>query len=244
MGIIVAAMITTALVLVVYGFVLRCLAPDVDDRNVAWRAAQVMLVMQPLVFYAVRMPLHHFLESKLGAGPALTAISLFYAPLTEEPAKWLVLLLPFIRHKLTPQNAVAIAIGAGLGFAIGEIWMLAYKVMGSAAVRELPFYAFSGFMIERFLVTFVHGAMVVFLFKWFAQDGSFWPGALLGVALHFALNFPVYLMSIDLGGLGRPIWSLVIQVYQLAFIVGLIVAVRWLTKRNQPAAGASTGGNG
>lgn len=121
MGIIIAALITTLLMLVAYGYLIRRIT-EPADRDVAFRAALIMLPMQPLAFYAVRMPLHHWLQSSLGTADALTAISLFYAPLIEEPAKWLVLLFLFIRRKLTPNNAVAVAIGTGLGFAIGEIW--------------------------------------------------------------------------------------------------------------------------
>jgi hypothetical protein len=176
------------------------------------------------------MPLHHILEAKLGPGPALTTIALFYAPLTEEPAKWLVLLLPFIRKALTPRNAVAIAIGTGLGFGIGEIWFLTLQLMRSPAVRELPFYAFGGFMSERFVVTFLHGAFVAFLFKWLAEGRSFWSGALLGVALHFALNFPIYLAGIDLGHIGPTAWQVLLQVYVFGFAIALAVAVNRLSK--------------
>ena len=227
MGIVIAALVTTLLTLVAYSYLLhRMTAPD--DRDVVFRAALIMLPMQPLVFYAVRMPLHHWLQGKLGAGDALTAISLFYAPLTEEPAKWAVLLLPFIRHKLTPGNAVALALGTGLGFAIGEIWFLTEQLMRVPAMRAVPFFEFGGFLGERFLVTFVHGATIAFAFKWLVDGRSFWPGALLGVALHFALNFPIYLMGIDLGGIGRPAWAVLLQFYLLAFVVALIVAVNRL----------------
>jgi hypothetical protein len=229
MGIVIAALITTLIVVVVYGYVLRRITTP-QDQDVAFRAALIMLPMQPLAFYAVRMPLHHFLEAKLGPGPALTAISLFYAPLTEEPAKWLVLLLPFIRKQLTPRNAVAVAIGTGLGFGIGEIWFLVLQLMRSSAIRELPFYAFGGFLSERFVVTFLHGALVAFLFKWLAEGRSFWPGALLGVALHFALNFPIYLAGIDLGHIGAAAWQALLQVYVFGFAIVLAVAVNRLAR--------------
>ena len=224
MGLIIAAIITTLLAVAIFGYIIRRMTAP-DDRRVVLVAALVMLPMQPLAFYLLRLPLLHALEAWLGNGPALTTISLFYAPLTEEPAKWLVLLLPYVRRRLTPENAVAVALAAGLGFGIGEIWFIAEQLLRAPAMAALPFYMFGGFLSERFMVAFLHGAFVVFAFKRLADGRAFWPGALIGMTLHFALNFPIFLMAIDLGGIGRPAWGLVLQGYLFAYTIALVVAV-------------------
>ena len=229
MGLIITASFTTLLAVAVFGFLISRITVA-DDRRVAIAAALIALPLQPLAFYLVRMPLHHALEGWLGNGPALTTISLFYAPLTEEPAKWLVLLIPFIRRRLAPGNAVGVALATGLGFGIGEIWFLAEQMLRVPQLAALPFYMFGGFLGERFMVVFLHGAFVAFAFKWLAEGRSFWPGAALGVVLHFALNFPIFLVQVDFGGIGRAAWGLLVQAYLLVFTIVLIVAVNRLAR--------------
>jgi RsiW-degrading membrane proteinase PrsW (M82 family) len=229
MGLIIAAVITTLLAATLYGYLIRRIAAP-EDRRVVLVAALIMLPMQPLAFYLVRMPIHHALEAWLGHGPALTTISLFYAPLTEEPAKWLVLLIPYVRRRLTAENAVAIALATGVGFGIGEIWFVADQVIRSPAVAALPFYMFGGLLSERFMVCFLHGAYLTFAFKRLADGRSFLVGGLIGMALHFVLNFPIFLMAIDLGGIGREAWGLVLQTYMFIYTIAVAVAVNRVSR--------------
>ena len=229
MGLIIAAGITTLLAAAAYGYVIwRITAPA--DRRVVVVAALIALPLQPLAYYLVRMPVAHWLIANIGLGDLFTAISLFFAPLTEEPAKWLVLLIPYIRRRLTPDNAVALALATGLGFGIGEIWFIAEQLLRVPQMAAQPFYMFGGFLGERFLVCFLHGALVAFAFKWLADGRAFWPGALLGMALHFALNFPIFLLGIDFGGLGRQVWAGLLQLYLVVFTIALVVAVNRLAR--------------
>ena len=229
MGIIIAAIITALLAAAAYGFLIYRITTPLD-RRVVLVAVLVTLPLQPLAFYLVRMPLHRLLTSAIGPGELLTTISLFYAPLTEEPAKWLVLLVPYVRRRLSRDNAVVLALATGLGFGLGEIGFIAEQIMRVPQLAALPFYMFGGFLVERLMVVFVHGAFVAFAFKWLAEGRSFWLGGLLGMALHFALNFPIYLMSIDFGHIGRAAWQVAIQVYLLAFVIALAVAVNRLAR--------------
>lgn len=41
------------------------------------------------------------------------------------------------------------------------------------------------------MVCFLHGGFVALFFKRYAEGRAVWPAALLGIALHFALNFPI-----------------------------------------------------
>ena len=133
-----------------------------SDWGVLVLAAVVALPLEPLALYLVRLPLHGWLSATLGPSALLTALTLFYAPLTEEPAKWLTLLLPPIRRRLRPDNAVAIALAVGMGFGIGELWLLALQIANIPALAALPFYAFGGFLVERAVVCFIHGGMIAF----------------------------------------------------------------------------------
>ena len=84
-----------------------------------------------------------------------------------------------------------------LGFGIGEIWFLAHALIKSPSYPDLPFWMFGGFMIERLAVCFLHGAFLVPPFYALAAGRSFLLGGLAGMVLHFLLNFPIYLASIN-----------------------------------------------
>lgn len=138
MGIVIAAIITTLLATLVVGLLIRKLSQR-EDHSVLILAFFFALPLQPLAFYFIRLPLHELLNGAIGAGALLTAISLFYAPVTEEMAKWFALGVPSIKKALKPGNAVAIALSAGLGF--GTVKSGSSR-NGSRARRNLPHFPF------------------------------------------------------------------------------------------------------
>lgn len=229
MGILIAAIITTILAIVVIGLLISKLSKP-EDRRVLILAFFFALPAQPIVFYYFRLPLHELLTGLLGVGALLSAITLFYAPVTEEIAKWLALGVPSVRKALKPSNAVAIALAAGLGFGIGELWFIAERLARSPQLAGLPFYYFNGFLTERLMVCFLHGAMIALFFKRYAEGRAVWPAALLGIALHFALNFPIYLSSINLFGLGQNVWGLLLVIYVAVFTLAMFGFVNRLGK--------------
>jgi RsiW-degrading membrane proteinase PrsW (M82 family) len=229
MGILIAAIITTVIAIVVIGLLIRKLA-QTAPRWVLILAFLSALPAQPVAFYFIRLPLHELLMQWIGPGMLLTAISLFYAPLIEEPAKWFSLVLPSLRRKLKPDNAVAIALAVGLGFGVGELWFIAERLARSPHLLNLPFYYFNGFLTERLMVCFLHGAMIALVFKRFAEGRSVWPAALLGIALHFFLNFPIYFSQINLFGLGPNVWGLVLVIYVALFTLAMFGFVNRLGK--------------
>mgnify|MGYP003393396654 CR=1 FL=1 len=192
------------------------------------------LPAQPVAFHFIRVPLHEFLTQWLGAGALLTAITLFYAPVIEEPAKWFSLVLPSLRKALKPENAVAVALAVGLGFGVGEIWFLAERLSRSPQFAALPFWQFSGFLLERLQVCFIHGAMIALVFKRFAEGRSVLPAALVGIVLHFALNFPIFLSAVNVPPFGRELWPLVMLAYVLLFTGGCVLWVLRLAQENGP----------
>jgi hypothetical protein len=229
MGILIAAIITTVLAIIVVGLWIRKLSKR-EDRSVLILAFFFALPAQPVAFYYIRSPLHELLTSWLGAGALLTAITLFYAPVTEEVAKWLALGVPSIRKALKPENAVALALSTGLGFGVGEIWFIAERLSHSPLLASFPFYYFNGFLTERLMVCFLHGAFIVLFFKHYAEGRAAWPAALFGVALHFALNFPIYFSQINLFGLGQNVWAQLLVIYVALFTLAMFAFVNRLGK--------------
>lgn len=229
MGIWIAAAITTALAVAILQWPIRRLS-EPHDRSALLLAVLLALPLQPLAFHLVRMPLHGMLQEALGAGVALTAISLLYAPLTEEPAKWLVLALPRLRRALRPDTAIAMALAIGLGFAIGEFWFIASLIARAPAVAEQPFWMFTGYAIERLQVAFLHGAFIAWFVRALAARRAPWPGGVFGMALHFAANLPIILIGLNPFGLGTAAWQQIVSLWVVGLTLALLAAVRRLAR--------------
>src|SRR5262249_54881134 len=240
MGLIIAAAFTTVLALAALAVLLF--------RSGNWRAAAlafaIALPLQPIAFLFVRAPNDHLLKAPNVVPTWVVILSLFYAPLTEEPAKWLAALLPAVRRAITTE-AVTVALAVGLGFGIGEIWFLAYSLLSSLpGIASVPATMFGPFVIERLQVCFLHGAFVALPFVCLARGRPFILGGLAGMVLHFLLNFPIYLKQIDAFGLGFEGWASVLLLWMVGFIVGCaLMTCRLARPRKRPGAGATPVGS-
>lgn len=234
MGIFIAAAITTLVAVAFYGYlIVRLSGPD--SRRALLTAALVALPLQPLVFYLVRAPLDVAMRRVLGSSDLYHAITTLYAPLTEEPAKWLPLAIPIVWRALKPQNAVPLALAIGLGFGVGEIWFLAEQVARVPQYQALPFWMFGGFFVERLYVTFLHGGFVAFVVSRLANGRSFLPGALAGMALHYLVNLPIFLASINAFGLPGQTWTTIASLFPMLVVIWLGLAMNrmWGEPRKQ-----------
>lgn len=229
MGIIIAAAITTAVVVALYGHLIYLLSVPADRRALLITVL-IALPLQPLAFYFVRLPLDAGLRALIGTGGAYAFLTTFYAPLTEEPAKWLALAVTPARRLLKADNIVPVALAVGLGFGIGEIWFLAEQLHRVPQYAALPFWMFGGFVVERSFVCFLHGGFVLFVVERLATGRPLWPGALIGMALHHAVNFPIYLAGIDAFGLGADAWTTIASLFPWLVVLWLGMRMNALSK--------------
>src|SRR5437660_6670245 len=139
-GIYFTAILTTFAAVAIFGTTIHKLRLAANER-LLWLAAALALPLCPLAFFLVRIPLDHWLMAQLGAKSlAYKWLVTFYAPLTEEPAKLIALLIPAIRRDLDPRNFVRYALAIGVAFAIGEMWLVAERVARMPAFAALPLY--------------------------------------------------------------------------------------------------------
>ncbi|MEW6547216.1 MAG: hypothetical protein AB1446_09930 [Bacillota bacterium] len=144
------------------------------------------LPLSPLVNFFVKRPLYLGLQSLTGVPLAsISALPWWFLllvhpipPLTEEAVKLLPLAVPGIRALLVPgmrggrgeagggraatagrSGLVHLALAIGLGFGLGEAWWIAWGVARAGLHAGLPVYYFGGFINERLVVMFCHGAM-------------------------------------------------------------------------------------
>jgi hypothetical protein len=222
-GLFIAAGITTALALCGVALLVR----RVGDWRPFAVAFLVALPLQPLMMYAVRLPLDGMLRTTYGIVGWATIVGLFYAPLTEEPAKWLTALVPIVRRAIA-DHPVSLALAAGAGFGVGEIWFLA-NALNTPDYANLPVWNFGGFMVERLAVCFLHGAFLAPAFVALAQGRLFLLGGLVGMVMHFLLNFPIFLAQIDAFGLGEG-WLTVLLIWMVGFLAICVVLTRHLMR--------------
>ncbi|MBI3361805.1 MAG: hypothetical protein HY023_11920 [Chloroflexi bacterium] len=150
------------------------------------------------------------------------------------------LLIPLTRGRINSRNFVPFAIAIGLGFGIGELWFLAYRTTFIPEFAALPFYQFGGFITERFFVCLLHGGTVS-LALWRLTRGGFGWGVLGAMIGHFLLNFPIFLASFDLGGLGKTNWQVILSLWVELFWIATIFLLSALQLRKNPFPAAFAG---
>jgi hypothetical protein len=217
-GIYIAAIVTTAGALAIFGSLIHKLRLPANERLLLL-AALIALPMQPLAFYFVRVPLDNWLATQLvhGSMPYQWLISL-YAPVTEESAKLVPLLIPAICRDISGKNFARYALAIGLGFAIGEMWFLAERIVRLPAYANVPWYLFGGYIGERLMTCVFHSAFVS-VALWQLRR-RFVLGVAGAMALHWLGNFPIFLLNWNVGGMGQVFWSVAIQIWLVAYFFG------------------------
>jgi hypothetical protein len=193
-GLVVAAAAVALYTTGVYGVQLAARTPRAERGLLLWCFA-LQLPMSALAFIALRGPLDALVRAALGADhPLYPWVALLYAPLTEEPAKLLPLLLPFVARGVTRANVGRVARALGVGFGVGEALFVAHLVLKDPRVAPLPWPAFIPFMRERFQVALVHALLVALSLRGMTavpRRRYAWVAA--AMAAHLALNLPVLL---------------------------------------------------
>jgi len=223
-GIYIAAIISTTLALVIYGRLILVGTPK-DERKLMVALVALHLPMCALAFYCLREPLDHTVQKALGGNhTAYQFVRTFYAPLTEEPAKLWLLLVPSFFAALTRGNALRFALAIGLGFGIGEMWLIAGWQAQNPRIARIPWWALQGFLQERFMVCLMHGVFTCAALRTFREKPV--RSVLFAMALHYLGNFPIYLAQINAPPLGR-IWQVVLVLWVMFYFVALGVLLVW-----------------
>ena len=209
-GVFITAAMTSVLAFLLFGFVIRNLRMPAKEQ-LLWLTFFIALPLQPVAFYLVRVPLDLWLQWQFGSNStAYVLTKTLYAPLTEEIAKLIPLLVPAIMRDVSVRNFVRYAFAIGVGFAIGEMWFVAERIAREPSLGQLPFYQFGGYFGERLMTCMFHSAFVS-IGLWQLRN-RFWAGFAGAVFLHWLTNLPVFLMACNVGGIGRDAWIAIIFV--------------------------------
>ena len=220
-GIYIAAILTIALSLSLVGVVIhKRIRPS--DRLFAALSVIGSAVAFFGAFYLLRLPLDNVFQSVFQSHPTWYRFaSTFYAPLTEEPAKWAILIPPFLAGRINRDNKGAWAICLGFGFGMGEIVFLAQRIASDPQTLTIPWYLSSGFIVERLIVCVVHSALVLVAAEALCYR-KLW-GMLLPLVLHWLVNVPIYLSyqyPLDAAGI---VWGQLLWLWNSLFFFGALV---------------------
>ncbi len=157
------------------------------------------------------------------ATPLLMTVFLWaISPLTEEAIKLAALALPSVRRRVLADASSALWTGmaVGLGFGVGEAAYLALTISLPPAQSGLPWYAFTGFLIERHLSIFVHGVLAALSYTG-VQRGGRWRFGGYGVAaaLHGVTNLGAVLSRVGLVSAAIAELGLLVMVVVLALFM-------------------------
>ena len=125
---------------------------------------------------------------------------LLNAPIFEEAIKLLPIALPTSR-KLSKNAPGSLWTGLALGmsFGLGEAAFIAYSVAQSPDYDALPWYVFTGYAVERLVVTFGHGFLTAIAAYGVYKGGrNTLFGYLSAVGLHTLINLGPIMLALKL----------------------------------------------
>jgi len=198
-GIWIMAVITLALSVLIWGGLIYIICGK-DRRYLLLGLAG--LPLSAVVNLWIKSPLISAVSRAGDVSSSLTTAPLWFViffafvpPVTEELIKVVPLLIPRARRLLDCGLGVFSAgMALGVGFGLGEALYLAYNVSSSFVYAGMPWYMFTGYLFERFTVTFMHGVMTAVFVIGLSRGG--WravAGFLAAVFLHLLLNLPIIL---------------------------------------------------
>lgn len=216
-GIYISAIITIATVLSLASLVI-IKRLSLRDRVFAF----IWMILAGLAFfgayYLMRLPVDRVINPLMQIDPTnYRWIASLYAPLTEEPAKWIVIIPLLLLGRITANNKGAWALSLGIGFGIGEILFLAQSVAANPFSAGLPWYYSSGFILERLMVCIIHSGFFLIAIEAILSR-KYWV-ILLAPVLHWLLNFPIFLSVQFPFSDGGVLWSQLLWMWITLFMI-------------------------
>jgi uncharacterized membrane protein YhfC len=157
-------------------------------------ALGISLFLSPLINLGVKKPvlgymLHHFhISPKTPQWPLWFAmLALLLVGVSEEAIKLVPVLVPPIRKSIRVLgSAIPMAFAIGLGFALGEIWYVAYRIsITDPGIASMPFYLLGGFISERVGTVVVHSFLALVALRGLLLR---WPRFLLSASAAMLLH--------------------------------------------------------
>ena len=172
MGILIAAAMATAISLLAIGGILAWRSTP-PERKILAILILAQLPCSSLLFYGTRSPLDLRLEHWIADPQIRRFLSFLFRPVLEELLKLWPLLIPWICQSTTRDRTLWRGLASGLGFGVGELWLLTSIVYWHDPVTaNLDLWSLFGFVNERAMVCLIHGALTAIALQSFVGPES------------------------------------------------------------------------
>jgi uncharacterized membrane protein YhfC len=208
-GIWIAAIVATSLAAWIGRALLRAW---IGHDRLYYRVLAITLLFSPIVNLCAKKPILGYMLHRFHLSPKtpdwpwwFVVLVLLLIGVSEEGIKLTPVSFPSVRKAIRLRgSAVPMAFTIGLGFAIGEIWYLAFRIhFSDPASASLPFYMLGGFITERVGTVIVHAWLSLLALSGLRSGSSQFllgaGGAMLAHALmdSTAMLFQMKLVSVE-----------------------------------------------
>jgi len=221
-----AAAATFAVLFFYFSYILRI--GDKKDYSRLLAAVLLTLPLSPFAYYGLHLPLDNMIRVVISSESSVYKfVKIGYGPIIKESIKLVPLFLPLIRRRISSKNFVAFGMALGLGFGIGEIWLIAFQTNHVLANFMLPFgYVLLGFIAERLMFCFLHGAFTsLVLFHW-SRRWAIGLGKAIG--LHILAVLPLHLSQMNILDISPRAWRSILPMYLVFFFICMIFMLIYL----------------
>jgi len=220
MGILIAAVLASVSAMLIIGGILLWRSERNERRILLWLML-LQLPISPLLYFTLRVPLDALLERSVAEPYLRDVVTFIQRSFTEELVKLWPLALPFVWKSLTTKNTIGRGMALGLGFGIGELWLLTKIVLQTDPdTANLPLITLTGFINERVIVCAIHGALTVVALQ------ALLTGLPAAVALHALGTLPFLLEKVCSFGLNARTWGSIKQAWILTYFA-MMMSILW-----------------
>ena len=159
-----------------------------------------ILIKSPLIYLLL---LAHGLSLKTGilSWPiSMIVAALLVVGFSEEGIKLSPLTSGTLRNyaKNDTLAKIMIAWSVGMGFGTGEALYIAYMISIAPVYAGMPFYYFTGYIIERILASIIHGTLAVITYWGLSTSRKLLMSYTCGSLIHSLIDVPAMLCQIRL----------------------------------------------
>ncbi|MDR2395039.1 MAG: YhfC family intramembrane metalloprotease [Endomicrobium sp.] len=183
-----------------------------------------------LAFHYIRIPLDDLIKYYANIIPIWYCfITFLYAPVIEEIAKILpILVFPVYKNNITKENIVLYGSVIGLGFGIGEMFLISSFIVKDIAFIGYKWYHFYGYIYERIISCFCHQIFTIVALSGIEKCDIKY--LLYAMVLHAILNIPAFLYQGGFINANSNFVQYFLLCYPLIFVVAIVATFFYVKK--------------
>jgi RsiW-degrading membrane proteinase PrsW (M82 family) len=175
-----------------------------------------------LAFHYIRIPLDNLIKYYANiASIWYCFVTFLYAPVIEEIVKILpILVFPVYKNNITKKNIVLYGSVIGLGFGIGEMFLISSFVAKDIGFIGYKWYHFYGYIYERIISCFCHQIFTIVALSGIEKGNIKY--LFYAMVLHAISNIPAFLYQGGFINANSNFIQYCLLCYPLIFVVAIV----------------------